>query len=101
LPSFLGACKAVALLSPLGYGVKTTIIDALASGAQVLAHPSLVRRSPSLVRPFLLTLDNKCSRDLDAVEEALTAAPRGEAVQRELRERADATMGRCFGTSAG
>lgn len=31
--------KAVALLSPLGFGCKTTVADALAAGCQVLIHP--------------------------------------------------------------
>lgn len=37
--AWLCKVKAVAVLSPLGYGYKTTVTDALAAGCHVLVHP--------------------------------------------------------------
>lgn len=54
LARFLGTCRAVCLLSPLGYGFKTTMGDALSAGAHVIAHPRLIRRSPASLRSLLL-----------------------------------------------
>ena len=48
LRGFLSSCRAVAMLSPLGYGFKTTMMDAIAHGCYVLAHPALVRRCPDV-----------------------------------------------------
>lgn len=42
--------KAVAVLTPLGFGIKTTVIDALAAGCHVLLHPVLARRLPDAIR---------------------------------------------------
>jgi hypothetical protein len=95
--AFLGECKAVAVLSPLGYGIKTTIIDGLTAGAHVLAHPDLVRRNPAAVRPFLSPVDGDCPQDVLAVDGILAAAPRGAELHRELCEQADAVLARWFG----
>lgn len=57
LAEFFGRCRAVAMLSPLGYGFKTTMADAWAAGAHVLAHPALIRRCPEAVRPGLIPVD--------------------------------------------
>ena len=38
--------RAVAVLGRLGYGMKTTIVDAVAAGCHVLVHPRLLRRLP-------------------------------------------------------
>jgi len=58
LPSFLNQCKAVAMLSPLGFGLKTTMVDALASGVGVIAHPDLLKRCPDSVRKMSFGLDS-------------------------------------------
>lgn len=51
LGAFMNDVLAVAILSPLGYGFKTTIMDAIAAGAFVLLHPTLYRRCPPILRP--------------------------------------------------
>jgi hypothetical protein len=96
LPEFMGRCRAIAMLSPLGYGFKTTIGDALAAGARVLAHPGLVRRCPSLVRPHLIPLD---SQELDTawVMQRLAELPQGVAVHTRLKGMNHAMMDHWFG----
>ena len=95
--AFLGTCKAVAVLSPLGYGIKTTIVDGLTAGAHVLAHPDLVRRNPEALQPALLSVDSRRPLDIDAVVAGLAVAPRGAALHRELCDKADAVLARWFG----
>lgn len=95
--AFLGACKAVAVLSPLGYGIKTTIVDGLAAGAHVLVHPALARRNPDAVRPALLSVDSHRPQDFAAVAAGLAVPPRGAALHRELCAKAEAVLARWFG----
>lgn len=57
---FLPTVHGVCLLSPLGYGFKTTIGDALAHGCHVLVHPVLARRCPAIVASALIAVD--CDR---------------------------------------
>jgi hypothetical protein len=57
LSDFLGQLRAVAVLSPLGYGFKTTILDAMAAGAYVLVHPTIARRCPSQLEKGLISLN--------------------------------------------
>jgi len=59
LRGFLEQVRAVAMLSPLGYGFKTTIGDALAVGAQVIAHPALLRRCPLQVQSVVLGVETE------------------------------------------
>lgn len=56
LGAFLGGLRAVAVLSPLGRGFKTTIADALAAGVHVVAHPVWVDRCPESFAPGLVPL---------------------------------------------
>jgi len=49
--------KAIAILSGRGYGFKTTISDAIANGAVVLAHPRLFARCPEILKPAIIPLD--------------------------------------------
>ena len=53
----LCSVKALAVLTPLGFGSKTTIIDALAAGCHVLVHPVLARRLPENVRDLCIEYD--------------------------------------------
>jgi hypothetical protein len=87
LPSFLGRCRAVAMLSPLGYGFKTTIGDALAAGARVIAHPRLLRRCPTAMQGHLLSLDTDNGEPVPACLAALRSPPAATALHGELRER--------------
>lgn len=99
LSEFLGRCRAVAMLSPLGYGFKTTIGDAMAAGAHVLAHPGLVRRSPAMVRPYLLGCDTQRA-DPALLLRVLDAPPRGTELHAELRQQNHSIMAAWFGETS-
>ena len=49
--------RAVAVLTPLGFGTKTTIVDALAAGCHVLVHPALHGRLSAAEREACTPLD--------------------------------------------
>lgn len=72
---FMGTVRAVAVLSPLGYGVKTSVVDALAAGGAVLAHPALCARCPSLVRENVIPLDGEDERMMQVALERLSRRP--------------------------
>ena len=89
---FMGRCRAVCMLSPLGYGFKTTIADALAAGAHVIAHPDLIRRNPSHVQPFLIRADQK----IDLLLTSLQVEPKAELIRVDSIRCADKIMNRFF-----
>lgn len=57
IASFLAPMRAVAVLSPLGYGFKTTIADAVANHCYALIHSKQYRRGPALLRTGCIQLD--------------------------------------------
>ncbi len=63
--SLLRSVTAVAVLGQLGFGLKTTIVDALAAGAHVLVHPTLLRRLPSSVAAQCIACDPANRRSVD------------------------------------
>lgn len=67
LPSYMARVKAVALLSPLGYGFKTTIADAIAAGCYVIVHPSIYKRCPDMLRPACIELRSLNGKDISQV----------------------------------
>lgn len=71
LPSYMTRVKAVALLSPLGYGFKTTIADAIASGCYVIVHPSLYNRCPDMLRPACIIVKSLSRQDVAEALERL------------------------------
>ena len=92
LPAFLGTCRAVALPSPLGYGFKTTLADAWAAGAHVLAHPDLIRRHPAMIARELIGVDTEQPATVATAAEKLRVSPRGAEWHSDLRARFDETM---------
>ncbi len=94
LSVFAGTCKAVALLSPLGYGFKTTIADALACGAHVLAHPALAQRCPDVVREHLVSVDSHAEASTAAAMQRLERPPQAAALHDDLKATAEAVMRR-------
>lgn len=96
LSVFLGTCRAVALLSPLGYGFKTTLADAWAAGAHVLAHPDLIRRHPAMVARELIGVDTEQPATVAAAAEKLRVPSRGAEWHSDLRAGFDETMRACF-----
>lgn len=71
--------RAVAALSPFGYGCKTTVADALAAGCHVLVHPRQhVRLSPE-ERAKALSVDPGSEADISRLADALSQPPAGDA----------------------
>jgi hypothetical protein len=68
LNGFLRRVAAVAILSPLGRGFKTTIADAVASGAYVLLHPRQYSRCPEILQRYCVAV---WPHDARSVAEAL------------------------------
>ncbi len=67
--------RAVAVLTPLGFGMKTTIVDALAAGCHVLVHPRLALKIPMGLREKCIILDpDKCG-DLERLKQRLNSPP--------------------------
>lgn len=56
IQSFRSECLAICFLSQAGYGFKTSIHDALRSGAFVIAHPGLIAKSPDLYKSVMISL---------------------------------------------
>ncbi|HRT58969.1 MAG TPA: hypothetical protein P5038_20275 [Candidatus Paceibacterota bacterium] len=77
--------KAVALLSPLGYGSKTTVTDALAAGCHVLVHPRQHERLPPDERALAIPVDPASAADARRAVACLSQPPArlGGDVQRE------------------
>jgi hypothetical protein len=55
---FLRTVKAIAILSPLGYGFKTSIADALANESHVLLHSLHYSRSPEIVKDVCIEVSS-------------------------------------------
>lgn len=88
----LRGSRAVVLLSDLGFGFKTKLLEAIVAGNRVLVTPGLFRRVPEVLHPWTVEVD------LDAVHsftEALTLAaepaPTGDP-NRALREQHHAVL---------
>ncbi len=98
LPDLMGTCRAVAVLSPLGYGFKTTLADAAASGAHVVVHPTLIRRSPRMVQSHLIPFDPGDPLSHESVQRALDHPPRGVVLHDALCQTAEDVLEDLFGT---
>jgi hypothetical protein len=86
LRTFLPTVHGVCLLSPLGYGFKTTIGDALAHGCHVLVHPILAQRCPAVVAAALIALDSDRASDVAQACARLSGTPPDRALDSDLRE---------------
>ena len=67
--SLLKESRAIALMSALGRGFKTKILDAIMSGAWVIVVPELYHRLPESVRPFCIVLKQGREALAEAVAE--------------------------------
>ena len=92
----LCSVKVLAVLTPLGYGSKTTIIDALAAGCHVLVHPVLARRLPPNLRQACIEYSDKCAPNRETLANALAAQPTNSAIP-TLRNNAESGLKRAFG----
>lgn len=73
--SLLCQVKVVAVLSPLGYGYKTTLADALAAGCHVLVHPRQHARLSPEDQAHTIPIDSVISPDWLALSERLSRPP--------------------------
>ena len=71
--------KAVAVLSPSGYGFKTTAADAVAAGCHVLVHPRQHARLSPEERAKALSVDPGSEADICRLADALSQPPAGDA----------------------
>ncbi len=86
--SFLRTVRGVALLSELGFGTKTTVLDALDAGCRVIAAPAIARRLPAEARERCLVLRSLADREVDEVLDRMHDEPAPTNVNARLRERA-------------
>jgi hypothetical protein len=94
LKTFYGSVKAVAVLSPVGYGFKTTIADAILSGAMVLVHPKIGDTLPQELMPHCVTLAGLGAADLARAEALLRSTTGSGAAADALDRRFEQEMGR-------
>lgn len=88
LRPFMQTVRAVALLSDKGYGFKTTISDAIANGAVVLAHPRLIARCPDPIRAALLPVDVDQTGPVEDAREQLASIRQQTEIDGALRRQA-------------
>jgi hypothetical protein len=77
--------RALAVLTPLGFGFKTTIADALAAGCHVLVHKRVWRRLPELMQKHCIAVNPGAQIDVGGLLEALTDKPEHDDVVEFLR----------------
>lgn len=94
LPSFYKNVKAVAILSPIGYGFKTTIADAIWSGALVLVHPAIGATLPEELKPHCVMLDALTGPELARVKSLLSSPVSDTVGPKALMRRFEHEMGR-------
>jgi len=78
--------KAVAVLTPLGFGAKTTIFDALAAGCHVLVHPKLATHLPPAVAARCIAVE--VSDSGEALATTLDSEPAPHDVNARMRGQA-------------
>lgn len=57
LPALTAECFAIAVLTDLGRGFKTKILDAIMCGAWVIVTPALLRRMPEPLKPYCVSFN--------------------------------------------
>src|SRR5262249_44822965 len=95
----LGRVRAVAVLTDLGYGFKTTVVDALAAGCHVLVTPRLARKLPPIVREHCIVTSPSDPESVRRAGIAVTSPPTGVLVNEALRLHAVETARRLFGAA--
>lgn len=99
LGEFLIQAKAVAMLSPLGYGFKTTVVDALANGCYPLLHPSWFSRMPESIKRHCLSVDSKDIHSVKTAMQEMSHRKQPTGVNDTLRKKVYTTLSRDFGIS--
>jgi len=76
--------KVLALITPLGYGCKTTIIDALSAGCQVLIDQRLLARLPAAIGKLCVALDTRYPETFASAFERLQRQPQDNKINDSL-----------------
>lgn len=88
--------KALAVVTPLGFGTKTTIIDALTAGCHVVVHPVLASRLPDSLRTACIEYSETYERNPASLADALAMPPPDSPI-RALKAVAESGFKRAFG----
>jgi hypothetical protein len=80
--------RGLAVLTPYGTGLKTTIIDGLAAGCRVIVHPRLFKRLSPQIQELVCVCDPGRDADIAMVAEYLQTPPRNRHINEQLRESA-------------
>ena len=84
--------RALAVLTHLGFGFKTTIVDGLAAGCHVIVHPRLAPRLPKDIADLCIVCDPANDAHMARLAHTLSMRPAYHDVNRLLRERALAVL---------
>ncbi|XGB41396.1 MAG: hypothetical protein LVS60_13985 [Nodosilinea sp. LVE1205-7] len=84
--------KVLAILTPLGFGTKTTIIDALAAGCHVLVDKNLAQRLPNNVQKLCHAVDMSKPRSFLGLMEQVFQEPKVHHINDELFAQAQAAL---------
>lgn len=84
----LCSVKALALLTPLGFGCKTTIIDALAAGCHVLVDHRLAARLDNDVAAHCIAVDMTSPATFERAMQAISVEPSGNDINTQMAHRA-------------
>jgi hypothetical protein len=78
--------RAMAVLTPLGFGFKTTVVDGLAAGCHVIIHPKLADRLPQQVKQLCLICDPSREQDVIKLSDSLSLPPKPHGLNQQLCE---------------
>jgi len=80
--------RALAVLTPLGFGLKTTVLDGLAAGCHVIVHPKIAERLPRQARQLCLLCDPSRDDDVIKLADSLSDPPKSHDLNQQLCEMA-------------
>jgi hypothetical protein len=92
----LAEARAVAVLSPRGYGFKTTIADALANGCYALVHPQQFDRGPAVLRNGCVQVGKMTHAVVQQALEHISKPYSHSSANAHLRERATEILRKDF-----
>lgn len=92
----LCSVKALAVLTPLGFGFKTTIIDALTAGCHVLVHPVLAKRLLEAIKSGCIEFSPLKAEQAESLIKRLQHAPGSQLINQTLSDQATTGIRRAF-----
>ncbi len=78
--------RALAVLTPFGFGFKTTVVDGLAAGCHVIIHPKLADRLPQQVKELCLICDPSQEQQIIKLAGSLATPPKQHSLNQQLCE---------------